>query len=58
LGLMGSVHSIPIVEANARHTIGLIVPDHNPAPPITAALIAQARQLAKTLLQSEYDPTG
>jgi DNA-binding transcriptional LysR family regulator len=58
LGLMGSVHSIPIVEANARHAIGLIVPDHDPAPPITAALIAQARQLAKTLHQSGYEPTG
>ena len=58
LGLMGSVHSIPIVEANAKHTIGLIVPDHNPAPPITAALIAQARQLTKTLLQSADGATG
>jgi DNA-binding transcriptional LysR family regulator len=50
LGLMGPVRAIPIVGANARHTIGLIAPDHDPAPPITAALIAQARQLAKTLL--------
>jgi DNA-binding transcriptional LysR family regulator len=58
LGLMGSVHSIPIVEANAKHTIGLVVPDHDPAPPITAALIAQARQLAKTLLQSADGATG
>ena len=58
LGLMGSVHSIPIVEANAKHTIGLIVPDHDPAPPITAALIAQARHLAKTLLQSADGATG
>lgn len=52
LGLMGSVRAIPISEANPRHTIGLIVPEHDPTPPITAALIAQARQLSKTLLQS------
>jgi DNA-binding transcriptional LysR family regulator len=58
LGITGSVHAIPIVEANARHTIGLIVPDHDPAPPITAALIAQARQLAKTLLRSADGSSG
>jgi DNA-binding transcriptional LysR family regulator len=58
LGLMGSVHAIPIMETNARHTIGLIVPDHDPTLPITAALIAQARQLSKTLLQSTDETTG
>jgi DNA-binding transcriptional LysR family regulator len=58
LGLMDCVHSIPIVDANARQTIGLIVPNHDPAPPITVALVAQARQLAKTLLPSADGPTS
>lgn len=49
LGLTEHVRSIPIVEPEVVHAIGLVVPDREPMPPLTAALVAEARQLAKTL---------
>lgn len=52
LGLVGSVQSIPIIEANPNYTIGLIVPDHDPAPPVVAALVTHARQLGKNWFNS------
>jgi hypothetical protein len=48
------VRSIPIVEPDATQTIGLVVPDRVPAPPLTTGLVAEARQLAKVL----DDPPG
>jgi DNA-binding transcriptional LysR family regulator len=45
----GAVRSIPIIEANTAHTIGLIVPDRDPRTPLTAALVTHARHLAKAL---------
>jgi DNA-binding transcriptional LysR family regulator len=49
LGLTEHVRSIPIVEPEVVHAIGLVVPDREPMPPLTAALVTEARQLAKTL---------
>jgi DNA-binding transcriptional LysR family regulator len=52
LGLTDSVRAIPIVDPAATHTVGLVVPDREPTTPLIGALVAQARQLAKTLNQT------
>jgi len=49
LGLTDVLRAIPIVEPDARHTIGLLVPARQPMKPLTAALVAEARRLAPTL---------
>ncbi len=49
LGLTANVRAIPIVEPAATHAIGLVVPDREPMTPLIAALVAEARQLAKIL---------
>ncbi|MCC7271120.1 MAG: LysR family transcriptional regulator [Alphaproteobacteria bacterium] len=52
LGLTDTVRSIPIVEPEAAHTIGLVLPHREPMTPLAAALVAEAKALAPTL-QSE-----
>jgi len=49
LGLTDVLRAIPIVEPDARHTIGLLVPARQPMKPLTAALVEEARRLAPTL---------
>lgn len=49
LGLTEHLRSIPIVEPEAVHGIGLVVPDREPMPPLSAALVAEAKLLAVTL---------
>jgi DNA-binding transcriptional LysR family regulator len=49
LGLTDVLRAIPIVEPEASHTIGLIVPAREPMTPLTAALVAQARRVAPAL---------
>lgn len=49
LGLTEAVRSIPIVEPEAAHTVGLVVPHRDPMTPLITALVAQARQLSNTL---------
>jgi DNA-binding transcriptional LysR family regulator len=49
LGLTERLRSIPIVEPEAVHAIGLIVPSHDPMPPLTAALIAEAKLVASSM---------
>ena len=49
LGLTERLRSIPIVEPDASHAIGLVVPDHDPMPPLLAALVAEAKLLANKL---------
>lgn len=49
LGLTERLRSIPIVEPDASHAIGLVVPDHDPMPPLMAALVAEAKLLANKL---------
>ena len=56
LGLTDSVRSIPIVEPAATHAVGLVVPDREPTTPLITALVAEARQLAKTLAQPSPAP--
>ncbi len=49
LGLTEHIRTIPIVEPEAVHTIGLVVPAREPMTPLTAALVAEAKRVAKTL---------
>jgi DNA-binding transcriptional LysR family regulator len=52
LGLTETIRAIPIVEPEAVHTIGLVVPSREPMTPLNAALVSEAKRLARTL-----DPT-
>ncbi len=52
LGLTDNVRSIPIVEPAATHAVGLIVPHREPMTPLLAALVTEARALAKVLGQA------
>ncbi len=49
LGLTATIRAIPIVEPEAVHTIGLVVPAREPMTPLNSALVAEARRLARTL---------
>jgi DNA-binding transcriptional LysR family regulator len=49
LGLTETIRAIPIVEPEAAHTIGLVVPAREPMTPLNSALVAEARRLARTL---------
>jgi DNA-binding transcriptional LysR family regulator len=49
LGLTDTIRAIPIVEPEAVHTIGLVVPMREPMTPLTAALVAEARRMAKEM---------
>lgn len=49
LGLTERLRSIPIIEPDASHAIGLVVADHDPMPPLLAALAAEAKLLANKL---------
>ncbi len=46
LGLTATIRAIPIVEPEAVHTIGLVVPPREPLTPLNAALVAEAKRLA------------
>jgi hypothetical protein len=39
-----SLRSIPITEPDAVHRVGLVVPNRDPLPPITAALLLEAQR--------------
>ena len=49
LGLTEHLRSIPIVEPDAAHSIGLVVPRREPMTPLATALVAEATLLAATL---------
>jgi DNA-binding transcriptional LysR family regulator len=49
LGLTDNVRSIPIIDPAATHAVGLIVPHREPMTPLIAALVTEARALAKVL---------
>ena len=49
LGLTDMLRAIPIVEPEAVHTIGLVVPAREPMTPSTAALVVEARRAAPLL---------
>jgi len=52
LGLTDNVRSIPIVEPAATHTVGLVVSHREPMTPLIAALVTEARALAKVMDQT------
>ena len=49
LGLTDVLRSIPIVEPESTHAIGLVLPPREPMTPLNAALMAEARRVAATL---------
>ena len=49
LGLTQRLRSVPIVEPDAVHQIGLVLPSREPATAIVAALVAEVTAVAKTL---------
>jgi DNA-binding transcriptional LysR family regulator len=49
LGLTETIRAIPIVDPDEVHTIGLVVPEREPMTPLAAALVAEARLVAKQL---------
>ena len=49
LGLTEKLRSIPIVEPEVVHQIGLLVPQREPMVPIVSALVAEASYLASTI---------
>jgi DNA-binding transcriptional LysR family regulator len=49
LRLTDVLRAIPIVDPEAEHTIGLVVPAREPMTPLTAALVAEARRIAPLL---------
>jgi len=49
LGLTDVLRAIPIVEPEASHAIGLVVPARQPMKPLTAALVIEARRAAQLL---------
>jgi DNA-binding transcriptional LysR family regulator len=49
LGLTETIRAIPIVEPEAVHTIGLVVPAREPMTPLNAALVNEAKRLARSL---------
>jgi DNA-binding transcriptional LysR family regulator len=48
LGPTDAIRAIPIVEPDAVHTIGLVVPARQPMTPLNAALVVEARRIAAT----------
>ena len=49
LGLTERLRSIPIVEPEVVHQIGLLVPPREPMVPVVSALVAEASYLASTI---------
>jgi DNA-binding transcriptional LysR family regulator len=49
LGLTETIRAIPITDPDEVHTIGLVIPEREPMTPLTAALVAEARLVAKRL---------
>jgi DNA-binding transcriptional LysR family regulator len=52
LGLTDTIRAIPIMEPEAVHSIGLVVPVREPMTPQTAALVAEARRVAAVMDKS------
>jgi DNA-binding transcriptional LysR family regulator len=52
LGLTGPVRSIPIVEPEASHMIGLVIPQREPMTPLVLALVAEVRNAAGAHLRA------
>jgi DNA-binding transcriptional LysR family regulator len=50
LGLTDVLRAIPIIKPEVSNTIGLVVPTREPMTPLTAALVAEARRVAPSLV--------
>jgi DNA-binding transcriptional LysR family regulator len=50
LGLTERLRSIPIIEPEAVHQIGLVVPPREPMTPLVSALVAEATHLATKMV--------
>jgi len=50
LGLTETIRAIPIVGTEIYPTVGLVVPYRDPMTPLTAALVAQARQATSMVM--------
>ena len=48
VGLSDEVLSIPIVDPDIAHSVGLVVPYREPTTPLVSALVVEARRLART----------
>jgi len=55
LGLTEKLRSIPIVEPEVVHQIGLLVPPREPMVPVVSALVAEASHLAGTIRANASD---
>ena len=53
LGLTATIRAIPIVEPEAVHTIGLVVPPREPLTPLAAALVAEAKRYLRDVLPGD-----
>ena len=53
IGLPEAVASIPIIEPDMSHAVGLVVPHREPTTPIVSALVAESRRLAASLAVEE-----
>ncbi len=53
LGKMDGVRDIPITAPDISYSIGLVAPHREPASPVTAALIAEARRLSPILQEDQ-----
>jgi len=53
LGLTERLRAISIVEPEATHQIGLVVPPREPTMPLVAALMAETKYLAKSMAYKE-----
>jgi DNA-binding transcriptional LysR family regulator len=49
LGLTQRLRSVPIVEPDAMHQIGLVLPKREPATAIISALVTEASAVGRTL---------
>ena len=47
IGLSEDLASIPIVDPDVSHSVGLVVPYREPTTPLVTALVAEARRLAR-----------
>jgi DNA-binding transcriptional LysR family regulator len=50
LGLTETIRAIPIIGTETYPTVGLVVPYRDPMTPLTAALVAQARQATSMII--------
>jgi DNA-binding transcriptional LysR family regulator len=56
MGLPPNIRSIPIVDPEVVHTVGLVVPHRDPMTPATKVLAAEAKALAARLDPSTKQP--